>query len=498
MELVEDEGDFDVPITKVTKDSEANTFRRVMFGFGYLSKGIQEAITTFFQSVFFLEIAQIPAVWVGNILIVKQVWDGAIDPLIGICSDNFSTRFGRRKPWMFLFIWISALLWIAMWTYPKFIGEETWARILYFCVAIILYSTFTSFVFVPYDSLVPDMSNSYHTRTFVVMVMQICLFVGTGSASFLWSEIIQRLPTEENSSGNPLDDKRKGFFFAACIMAVPIIIAVLIAALAAKERSIDASEKVKSKGKIHYIIFQHLKSVVNVVFFPPFLTILGFSIVSLVATTIFTNNLILWLQYVYERKDITPQSLLILQGTIVVFLFVWALISRFIGKIPTYLIGSLFLIGGMATMYTIESSTEAWVFYLALVLCGIGTASGYLVLNSILPDVVSINENLTGKRREAVFYSFYGFVGKVSQGIAQLGATYALAYYGYLNPKEQQQQGNPGQPDEVILAIRIFVSFCPIVLRILGMLCAVLYYFVKRTYEKKLENPKLLEYSSKY
>ena len=56
------------------------------------------------------------------------------------------------------------------------------------------------------------------------------LFVGTGSASFLWSEIIQRLPTEENSSGNPLDDKRKGFFFAACIMAVPIIIAVLIAA----------------------------------------------------------------------------------------------------------------------------------------------------------------------------------------------------------------------------------------------------------------------------
>merc|ERR1712100_313014 len=51
-------------------------------------------------------------------------------------------------------------------------------------------------------------------------------------------------------------------------MAVPIIIAVLIAALAAKERSIDASEKVKSKGKIHYIIFQHLKSVVNVVFFP--------------------------------------------------------------------------------------------------------------------------------------------------------------------------------------------------------------------------------------
>ena len=64
MELVEDEGDFDVPITKVTKDSEANTFRRVMFGFGYLSKGIQEAITTFFQSVFFLEIAQIPAVYV--------------------------------------------------------------------------------------------------------------------------------------------------------------------------------------------------------------------------------------------------------------------------------------------------------------------------------------------------------------------------------------------------------------------------------------------------
>jgi GPH family glycoside/pentoside/hexuronide:cation symporter len=37
---------------------------------------------------------------VGLVFMLGRFWDAAADPLIGVLSDQTSTRFGRRRPWI--------------------------------------------------------------------------------------------------------------------------------------------------------------------------------------------------------------------------------------------------------------------------------------------------------------------------------------------------------------------------------------------------------------
>merc|ERR1712137_1192234 len=120
---------------------------------------------------------------------------------------------------------------------------------------------------------------------------------------------------------------------------------------------------------------------------------------------------------------------------------------------------------------------SVWIFYSALILIGIGSASNFLAINSILPDVISMNEKIAKKRREAVFYSIYGFIGKIAQGIAQMAASYALGNVGYLSPQAQEAQGTPQyQPRDVILTLTLFVS-----------VFAIIYHFVGTNYNQIAE-----------
>src|SRR3954462_14988027 len=42
-----------------------------------------------------------PAV-VGAVLMIGRLWDAAINPLMGAISDNTRSRWGRRRPFLFL------------------------------------------------------------------------------------------------------------------------------------------------------------------------------------------------------------------------------------------------------------------------------------------------------------------------------------------------------------------------------------------------------------
>ena len=245
-------------------------------------------------------------------MIIKQFWDGLIDPIIGTVTDNVPTRFGRRKPWIFTFLIPTCLTWVAMWYSPGWLYDNDGGRIFYYGAIIFIFSSFDSFVVVPYQSMIPDMSTGYHGRTFTVLFTQIFLLLGTGSASFIWSFLVEYFPVMGNDEADAgmEHDYRRGYLIASLVVVVPIFFAYFVSALAAKEREFDpASEKQEPGRKIFFF----LTSIKDVILFPPFIAVMGFSIVNLVATALFTNNLILWIKYVYENEPITSYCLLVLQ-----------------------------------------------------------------------------------------------------------------------------------------------------------------------------------------
>jgi Na+/melibiose symporter-like transporter len=151
------------------------------------------------------------------------------------------------------------------------------------------------------------------------------------------------------------------------------------------------------------------------------------------------------------------------------------------------MLGGLVMIIGFILIFNINPNIDMWIYFSTVILIGIGSASGYLVVNSLIPDVVAMNERRTGKRREALFYSFYSFVGKVAQGVALLSSNYLLAATGYIPPYKQAALGMPGQNHETITALSWLVSMVPLILRILGFGFGILYYFVARREARLLD-----------
>ena len=62
--------------------------------------------------------------YVSIILMSLRLWDGILDPIIGWISDNARTRFGRRRPFVFVGAILSALTYPLIFWFPEGLSPE--------------------------------------------------------------------------------------------------------------------------------------------------------------------------------------------------------------------------------------------------------------------------------------------------------------------------------------------------------------------------------------
>ena len=75
----------------------------------------------------------------GLILMAYRAWDALSDPIIGSISDNARTRWGRRRPFMFIGALITALIYPFLWNIPD--GWSDQATYIYLIVIGLIYFT---------------------------------------------------------------------------------------------------------------------------------------------------------------------------------------------------------------------------------------------------------------------------------------------------------------------------------------------------------------------
>ena len=59
----------------------------------------------------------------GIALSLPRLWDAITDPLMGSFTDNFRSRWGRRRPLIALGAVLSGLFFSLIWLFPRGIGE---------------------------------------------------------------------------------------------------------------------------------------------------------------------------------------------------------------------------------------------------------------------------------------------------------------------------------------------------------------------------------------
>jgi len=163
---------------------------------------------------------------------------------------------------------------------------------------------------------------------------------------------------------------------------------------------------------------------------------------------------------------------LVAQGMAILFIPITVWLARRTDKRRAFMIGSaswVFVLLGISAL----APDQVLLAYVLAALSGFGIATAYVIPWAMVPDVVEVDQAVTGQRREGSYYAFASFFQKLATGLALWAMGQALALAGYLTPSASNP--TPVQPDLAITAIRIFTGPIPAVLLVLAIVFAYRY-----------------------
>src|SRR5258708_33958730 len=98
---------------------DLGSFRAKFFlAFGSIGWGVKDAGITGLLLLFYTQIVGVPAQLVSLAIGIALVFDAIMDPVIGIASDNWTSKWGRRLPFMYTAGIPVGLLYFLLWRPP--------------------------------------------------------------------------------------------------------------------------------------------------------------------------------------------------------------------------------------------------------------------------------------------------------------------------------------------------------------------------------------------
>jgi len=88
---------------------------KVLYGLADIITGASDNLIGFYFNFFLLEVASLKPQYAAYVLLISIFGDSINDPVAGMLTDRTHSRYGRRRPWLFVvpLFWYGA--WIANW-----------------------------------------------------------------------------------------------------------------------------------------------------------------------------------------------------------------------------------------------------------------------------------------------------------------------------------------------------------------------------------------------
>lgn len=430
-------------------------------------------------------------VLVGLALTVPRFLDAISDPFMGFISDNFRSRWGRRRPFIVLGAVLLAATFAAIWLVPaewapgfeeaaavQAEREITRADMVMFvwllATGLLFYLAYTVYS-VPLMGLSYEMTPDYHERTRVMVYWG--FFTMLGNLGINW---YYPLTEHKQWFDNPLEGAR----VVSLVVGIAMFIGLgLLPGLFARERFYHAVAKQK-KIRLVPAILETLRS-------RPMLMLLGMTL-SLAFVGAMASALALYIVMFHVcGGDREVGSILNawngvgfqVVGFVLLPLLPW-LVGRMGKRGLMFLVLSLAALGGVAKWFIFSPDLffdlplPAWlsdgtlrlhVLLLDPLLSGpIWVALGVIV-PSMMADLCDVDEYEYGNRREGIFGAVFLWMQKIGFSLTFLFTGLAIWLSGF------NERLGADQPEHTMFVMRLcFAGFSTLAM-LLGMVFLVFY-----------------------
>lgn len=425
----------------MAKDKKIGVGEKAAFAVGeiYGSGGV--AILSLLYLWFLVSIIQIPAGIAGTIIMLARIWDAFSDPLMGSISDNTRTKFGRRRPYIFVsaFLIIVALFLLFM---PIGNWTNLTAKVVYVSFAHIFYSTVSTVFNVPYLSLTSEISENVKERS-SMNFLRLALGMASTAICYLLISLFK----------DTIKDPTAFSLVVAGTFSVFFAVPVLMTALFTKERTPLPSAKLKFSFK-HFANTFKLKC---------FRRLLLMYVFSFVCNEIIAN---LIMMYVYNVTAGSEQKILglsltaianmsMLLGAALIMPVSLTMLQKKVAKPLIFMCGiPAFILGTIGLAAFPRDAAIPSLIIIPLAIAGLGFGMAQMIPWLVFPDVVDVAELKSNDRNPGAYNGTMTFFKKFSSGIAVLIIGWVLQGMGY----DESLGTDALQPESAVLGMRIILG----------------------------------------
>lgn len=392
---------------------------------------------------------------VGLLGALPRLTDAITDPLMGYISDNTRSRWGRRRPYIFIGAIVVGIVFALLWQLPADKSESFY--FWYFLAgSLIFYLGYTVFA-TPWVALGYELTPDYHERTRLMGVQN---FIG--SIAYMISPYFLAIMYSKRM----FTDVVEGAANLAIVIAVVVVAVGILPAIFLRERfkevaTVEADEKKEQGGGMLRLITGFLRGFALTLKFKPFLklcaaTFLVFNGFILIAS--FQSYVIIY--YVFEGDaakgaDFVGHSgLLQAISALGVIAFVTWLATK-IGKRRAFFVTTGISMIGYALKWLCYTPDNPYLLLIPAPLMAFGLAGLFTLMPSMIADVVDADELNTHERREGMYGSIFWWVVKLGQAVAIAGGGLLLNATGF------DVDLGGGQSAQAIHYMRLFDAFAP-------------------------------------
>jgi GPH family glycoside/pentoside/hexuronide:cation symporter len=394
---------------------------------------------------------QMRPLYVSVILMSLRLWDGMIDPIMGIISDNTRTKWGRRRPFIFVGAILAGLTYPLIWWFPhSFTQEQVMLWVIGF--GALFYTCFALWA-MPYQSLLMEMTPDYNERTRVAEWRGYFQTLAGFVNGWMWWITLRPIFVSPDT-GQP--STINGMRYMSLAIGALIVLCGIIPALFVKERYYE-SDVVRKQEKIG--IFRSLKMTFSNI---PFVMLAAFTVFFLLGTAIFDSYGRYVGTYYVLGGDWSMSSAFSGYGTFIyavfsfMFIPIFRRLSEKIGKKHVLQISICLVLISAATTWWTFTPAHPYLMLLSTVFIGAGYAGLWLMIPSMQVDVVDSDELKTGERREGAFASIFSWVLKLSFCIGFLISGPLIEATGF------DTAFGAKQPEAVLHSMRVCYIIIPV------------------------------------
>ncbi len=364
----------------------------------------------------------------GILAAAPRLWDALIDPVMGYISDNAKTKWGRRRPFIFIGAIVTGISFMAMWQiFPE--NGQTYNFVYFLILSLVFYLGYTIFA-TPLIGMGYEMTPDYHERTRLMAVTQWIGQLAWIIAPWLW--VIVYLPNLFESA--PIASRN-----IALITGFVCIILGIIPALICKEKQLPGADDSNLNVKdLKQNIKEFLSGIVKTAKNKPFMRLCGatfFVFNGYQTVSQFAFFIIVYYLFNGDQGAAgtwpawfgTTAAL----STLFIVIPIVTYVSQKIGKKNTFIIATIISIIGYVLKWWGFNPENPYLMLLPLPLISFGIGGLFTLMMSMTADVCDLDELKNNERREGMFGAVYWWMVKLGTALALLVSGAVLKWVGF-------------------------------------------------------------------